>query len=98
MKRHTIAEREAAKREFQRHFANCANFFDWSPSDLEEIKEFTNASVRAGSREMVRYWEDLSIALYAGYLPHKDGTLYSWYARLFGSATPEQIIQAKLHF
>lgn len=96
MIRHTIAERDAAKRKFQMHFARCANFFDWSPAELAEIKDFTNESVRKGSRELVRFWEDLSIALDAGYNPFKDGPLYYWYSRLLAQATQDQLAQAKI--
>lgn len=48
---------------FLRDFAYLANYYGWTPAEIEETK----AQTRACPAEMVRYWTNLAIAHRAGY-------------------------------
>jgi len=49
-------------RQFLQDFAYLANYYGWSPAEVEEIKADTRANP-----ELVRYWSVLAAAHRAGY-------------------------------
>lgn len=69
-------------KQFLRDFAYLANFYGWSPTDIEDIKTQTRASV-----ELRDYWTRLAVAHRAGYQQTKTNgyeRLQPWMQR-----TPE---------
>lgn len=50
-----------------RDFAEVANFYEWDPATVDEVKEQTRASP-----ELMRYWQELAAAQRDGYRQTKE--------------------------
>lgn len=54
-------------REFIRDFAYIANLYEWTPADIEEVKQQTR-----GNAELMGYWRTLAFAHRMGYQQTKE--------------------------
>lgn len=64
-------------KEFLKDFAFLANYYKWTPAEIEEIKQETRAS-----SELKIYWEKLAYAHRNGYEQTKENgymRLQNWY-------------------